>query len=179
MMLHCRKCGKDKTTDGFYRNNQAKRGFGYWCKDCHRVSLNDWYHENKGRFNERRSKYRGGYAGNIAVIRGTNTAKENARRALASGAAIVDVLPSMLKGDVQARLCDVIINGGGFASLDDILSHVYGGDPVDRPRLYNALRKLIFNVRNRIAGSGISLINCGYGKGYSLVIDAELTGEAA
>jgi len=40
--LRCTKCGKEKPTWEFFKNFLFKRGYAYWCKDCHYEYRKEW-----------------------------------------------------------------------------------------------------------------------------------------
>lgn len=179
-MLICSRCKKEKSESDFYKEKN-KRGYQQFCKKCSRANSSRWSRLNREYCNEKARKYRGGYAGNLSVISADNDAKQEVRRLIAEGAQISSLLGKLIHGRTHLAICEIILKSGDTASLDGILHYVYGDEPSaeDRRRQYNALKRAIFTIRKRLSHSGISLINCGYGKGYSLVIDAGISREVA
>jgi hypothetical protein len=84
--------------------------------------------------------------------------------------AIVDLdLPPM-----QARILDAIWKGRGLpVQTGRIFDAMYADDPEGGPepsRMYNVFKVMLWNLRNRLEGSGIAIENVGYRQGYRLAI---------
>ncbi len=54
MVLKCSKCGEEKDSTGFAKNNSKKRGFSVWCKLC----MREYYADNREKIAENRRKNR-------------------------------------------------------------------------------------------------------------------------
>ncbi len=62
---------------------------------------------------------------------------------------------------------------GRAVQTERIFDAMYADDPDGGPspdRMYRAFKALLHNLRVRLAGSGITVENVGYGRGYRLVI---------
>jgi hypothetical protein len=62
----CTKCGEEKATQDFPRDNRRRDGTQAQCKPCHSAASADWNRRNPGRIKAAKAKY---YGANAAKAR--------------------------------------------------------------------------------------------------------------
>jgi hypothetical protein len=75
---------------------------------------------------------------------------------------------------LEARVLEAVWRGRGLeVSQERIFGVMYADDPDGGPatqKMYAALKGAIFNLRERLAGSGYSIESAGYRRGFRLVL---------
>ena len=75
---------------------------------------------------------------------------------------------------LDARILTVIWKARGMpVSTERIFDAMYATDPTGGPSsgaMYSSFKQALFSLRNRLAGSGVSITNAGYRQGYRLTL---------
>lgn len=77
----------------------------------------------------------------------------------------------------EARILGAIWKGKGFPIMPDrVFDAMYSDDPDGGPsqsQMYKAFKVSLCHLRQKLEGSGISIVNVGYGRGYRLVLGVQ------
>lgn len=75
-----------------------------------------------------------------------------------------------------ARLLDAVWRGKGLAvPTERILDHIWADDPDGGPpeaRMYRYFQWSLWDLRKKLEGSGVAVVNAGYRQGFRLVMGA-------
>lgn len=174
----CAKCKAVKPASAFhkYSKNNPTRLQGY-CIPCFKLQYLQYeLADRQKRCALRHEAYvrKGGHAALVARSRAVSAGKLDFAASMAAGNSFDTAAKHLNLGIVGFELCK-LLHETQSVSLDEILSHLYGDtpEPGDRARAYNTLKRVIFTARQNLHGTGFSIANLGYRKGYALVRSTE------